>query len=462
MPTRMFDLNIEEVLENWDVEHALREVIANALDEQLLTGTAPIQIGRDSSGAWHVWDWGRGLRIEHFTLNENAEKLHAPNGVIGKFGVGLKDALATFHRHGISVAIVSPAGTFRLQQARKHGFSDIVTLHVEYDDRPTGIRGTDFVLHGVTEHDMAAAKSLFLKFAGDEVLETTRYGQILRRTGGASRVYIQGVFASDEPNFLFSYNITSLTDAMRKKLNRERVNVGRTTYAERVKAILKSATNPTVHNLIVDQLRKRSMGQQCDEMGWIEISQMALNLMHQCAEVVYFTEQELQSDPDILGHARSDGYEVVVVTEQQKEKLAAQALGGGLQVRTVEQYIQEFNDSFHYQFVSLEQLTASEQHIFNYTQQLLDLIGITRSRHPAVYISETMRLTCDDTQGVWDPQIPAIIIKRPQLRSLADYAATLLHEVAHATTGTADVTRAFESVLTSYLGRIAAAAINRA
>jgi hypothetical protein len=33
-----FDLNIERVLENWTVAHALREVIANALDEQALTG----------------------------------------------------------------------------------------------------------------------------------------------------------------------------------------------------------------------------------------------------------------------------------------------------------------------------------------------------------------------------------------------------------------------------------------
>jgi hypothetical protein len=31
---REFDLNIERVLENWTVAHALREVIAKALDEQ--------------------------------------------------------------------------------------------------------------------------------------------------------------------------------------------------------------------------------------------------------------------------------------------------------------------------------------------------------------------------------------------------------------------------------------------
>ena len=35
----LFDLNIEKVLEHWGVEHAIREIIANALDEMTLTGT---------------------------------------------------------------------------------------------------------------------------------------------------------------------------------------------------------------------------------------------------------------------------------------------------------------------------------------------------------------------------------------------------------------------------------------
>lgn len=36
---REFDLNIEKILENWEVYHAIREIIANALDEQILTRT---------------------------------------------------------------------------------------------------------------------------------------------------------------------------------------------------------------------------------------------------------------------------------------------------------------------------------------------------------------------------------------------------------------------------------------
>ena len=42
--TRKFDLNIGKILEGWDVRRAIREVIANALDEQALTGTAEVKI----------------------------------------------------------------------------------------------------------------------------------------------------------------------------------------------------------------------------------------------------------------------------------------------------------------------------------------------------------------------------------------------------------------------------------
>jgi hypothetical protein len=460
MAEKLFDLNIEEVLENWEVEHALREVIANALDEQVLTNSSEIKIFK-KRGCWHIGDFGRGLQIEHFTLNENPEKLNALSGVIGKFGVGLKDALATFHRRNVDVYIRSSYGTYRLRKVEKYNFGDIVTLHVEYDDSPTGVRGTEFVFRGVTDTDIAKAKSLFLKFAGEEVMETNAYGQILRRKGNVGRVYILGVFASEEPNFLFSYNITSLTKSMKKRLNRERLNVGRTTYAERIKSILKNSKSKAVHRLLVEQVRERATGEQRDEMRWIEISQMALNLMHQKAKVVYFTEKEIQWRPNILDNVRSDGYEPIIVTEQQKAKLNLQMASGGPQVRTVEKYVEEYNASFQYRFVSPRKLTRNERRVYDRTLQIAALVGISRRRVPEIRISETMRVTSDDTGGVWDSSIPAIVIKRTRLSSLVIYAATLLHELGHATSGTVDATHEFEQVLTNYLGQTATAAIKR-
>ena len=458
---RLFDLNIEEVLENWETHHAIREIIANALDEQLITRSKPIEIFRAKTGPWIIRDYGRGIRIEHFTLNENEEKLSYPSGIIGKFGVGLKDALATFNRRGVGVRIFSPVGIYKLHRAKKHSFENIITLHVSFHERPINIVGTAVELTGVSIEDISQAKSLFLKFSNSQVLEETPYGQIFERGRDTAHIYINGVLASEEPNFLFSYNITNLTEAMKKRLNRERINVGRMTYTDRVKSILKSATSRKVLDLLANEATRRATGEQSDELQWIEISKLAYNLLHERRSVAYVTEDELQSRPEIMDNLHRDGYQVVVVNEREKVKLSDQIDSGGLRVRTIETYTQEYNDSFEYSFVDPERLSFAERRIVKLTVPILSLIEGANKSGLKVLISETMRITSDSTGGVWDSQLGAIVIKRSQLSSLKIYAGILLHEAAHALTGTVDATREFEEVLTQYLGQVAVTALKK-
>lgn len=80
---KKFDLNIEKILENWETSHAIREIIANALDEQLLTKTKEVEIFKNGN-SWLIRDFGRGVQYTHLTQNENQEKLKSTN-VIGKF-----------------------------------------------------------------------------------------------------------------------------------------------------------------------------------------------------------------------------------------------------------------------------------------------------------------------------------------------------------------------------------------
>ena len=240
MEGKKFDLNIEKILEDWELYHAIREVIANAIDEEVLTITKKIKITKDKKRLWHIRDFGRGLRCEHLTQKEDEEKLKSPN-VIGKFGIGLKDALATFDRKGIKVIIKSRHGHITLGKSEKHDFEDIITLHA-YIHPPSdpNFIGTEFVLDGCANKDIEKAKDLFLRFSGDKILERTQYGEVLEKKKGTARIYVNGVKVAEEENFIFSYNITSLTKAIRKALNRERSNVGRSAYSERVKSVLLS------------------------------------------------------------------------------------------------------------------------------------------------------------------------------------------------------------------------------
>ena len=83
---RLFDLNIEKILEGWELCHATRELISNALDEHTLSGTKDIAIRKVSDKTWKVRDYGRGLRYEHLTQNESEEKLVVPRKSLGASG----------------------------------------------------------------------------------------------------------------------------------------------------------------------------------------------------------------------------------------------------------------------------------------------------------------------------------------------------------------------------------------
>lgn len=137
-----FDLDIGEILDAWMPRHAVREIIANALDEQALTGTIDVVISETPSG-WLIRDRGRGLRYAHLTQNEDAEKLSNSSKVIGKFGFGLKDALATLHRRRVEVEILSAHGDITVIERPKHGFPQVPTLHAVIrapNDPPTSRR----------------------------------------------------------------------------------------------------------------------------------------------------------------------------------------------------------------------------------------------------------------------------------------------------------------------------------
>jgi len=157
---RLFDLNIEKILEGWELCHATRELISNALDERALSGTKDIEIKRASDKTWSIRDYGRGVRYEHLTQNENQEKLENPSKVIGRFGVGLKDALATFSRRGVGVHIRSKFGNIALRQSAKHGFEDVITLHAAITPpSDPAFEGTEITLEGIPDAEVKTSFS---------------------------------------------------------------------------------------------------------------------------------------------------------------------------------------------------------------------------------------------------------------------------------------------------------------
>jgi hypothetical protein len=462
--TREFDLNIERVLENWTLAHALREVIANALDEQALTTTREPEIFQDAEGRWHVRDWGRGIRYEHLTQNENQEKLAHPGKVVGKFGVGLKDALATFDRHNIAVTIKTPHGDITTGKQAKHGFADIQTLHALISDADDpGRTGTEFILHGAAlgEEQIKEAKALFLRYAGDQELDATPFGSVLqpkdRQT--RARIYVNGLRVAEEDNFLFSYNITSPTAGLRRALNRERSNVGRAAYTDRVKAILLACDADQVIDALIADLQNYQRGSQRDETQWLDVGLHACKQLNARSEVIFLTAFELVIAADFVQRARDDGYEIIVVPETIRAKLPGLRDALGNPMRDLERYRGEWQDSFRFTFVDPADLSDAECRVWDELPAIFNARGGRPHRVRDVLISETMRLMqgrYQEAVGLWEEAEGQIIIKRAQLSSLAAFAGTVLHELSHALSHAPDISLEFEQALTEEIGRIAA------
>lgn len=454
---REFDLNIEKVLENWTVAHAIREIIANALDEQILTGSKKIDIYQDD-GIWHIRDYGRGIQYQHLTQNENEEKqknLH----LIGKFGVGLKDALATFDRHNIKVDITSRYGHITIGQSTKHGFDDITTLHAYIDEsKDNSFIGTDFAIDGCSEYDIEEAKDLFLCFTGIEKLETTDFGEILENRNDVAEIFINGIKVAEEENFLFSYNITSINRILRKALNRERTNVGRTAYSERIKAILLSAQSDEVLEILTDNLEEMSSGRQSDELKWLEVQKHAVKHLNARENTVFVTPDEIKnSSGAILDIVRSSGKTPVFITETVRQRIEDDVDMAGNRISTISSVVETFNESFQYEFVAYDELTSAEKKVYDITDDILRVTG-TCVQKEQVYISNCLQPDFPEESfgGVWEEFEERIVIHRNMLRDVSTYAGVLVHELVHADTGLEDVSRSFETELTRWIGFFAA------
>jgi len=121
------------------------------------------------------------------------------------------------------------------------------------------------------------------------------------------------------------------------------------------------------------------------------------------------------------------------------------------------QFEEEWNSSFEFKFIDVDDLMSNERDIFKKTEAIMRLIGGRPINVKEIKISETMRMddfSFTEAAGIWEANDSCIIIKRSQLQSLKDYAGTLLHEIAHAISGATDVSSEFEQCLTSLLGRV--------
>ncbi|KAF7962277.1 hypothetical protein AWV80_23355 [Cupriavidus sp. UYMU48A] len=145
-----------------------------------------------------------------------------------------------------------------------------------------------------------------------------------------------------------------------------------------------------------------------------------------------------------MDQARESGMTILTIPENLRAKIADSVDIEGNRMVDLTQFTQTYNDSFSFEFVEPETLSANEREVFNAIPFIINTYGGLPNRVKSVRISDTMRpdlLSASQTVGCWDATTSAIVIWRNQLRSVSALSGVLIHELVHAKTGFSDVTR---------------------
>jgi len=256
-----------------------------------------------------------------------------------------------------------------------------------------------------------------------------------------------------------------LNASIKKAINRERTNVGRTAYANTVKSILLECQSEEIGNSLSADLSSFSYGNSHDELKWLDIQEHAAKILNKYKRVVFVTAEEIERGSDLVNEARLGGAEIIVIPNNLRDKIALQNEyeDDENKVRIFTEFVQERSENFEFKIVDESNLSNSEKQVFLKKDKIFQMIGGIPFNIKSVVVSDTMQkdnMTFSQAAALWEQSNQRIIIWRPILRNEQEYLGVLLHEISHATSGAIDATRYFESELTRLLGFFSKKAIS--
>lgn len=236
------DLNIgQEYLTDWSAGMALRELIANAIDE---TSDGEINIEKLSDLKLKIENKGNEIQPENFLINEGIKA--NKKGKIGKFGIGLKDAIAVLMSNGIRIKFITSKYVFDAIYEVKSKTVKQKCINIKVNKSNSKFVGTQVILENCKDIYMDEAKKYFLKYRGEySKVAETRYGDVLIESNEKyiGTIYFNGMKIASENTFLYSYNIKLEDKELKKGISRERNQVSKDVYMSSVKRIINLLEN---------------------------------------------------------------------------------------------------------------------------------------------------------------------------------------------------------------------------
>ncbi|ALA30500.1 ATP-binding protein [Mycoplasmoides pneumoniae] len=444
---RYLDLNIKSILADWEIADAIRELIANAIDEHRLSNTAfpviELQKGFLNSSLV-IKDYGRGIKSNHFIQNESREKVQSEK-TIGKFGIGLKDAIAVLFRHNVKVSFTSSEGTFTPVERMKEGMKDgTKTIQITVDETKKIDKGTDILISKISRSDYEKAIAIFLELrTGYQKLASSKKGDIYRSENG-SEIFLNGMKIGTDENFLFSYDIKEPNKKLQKSLNRERKTLSRDSYRDNIISILKSSINKNTQTLINQLIDNRDQF-ETGEWSFIDVKKL---VMQNTNRKILWTSNE-SSDiaaPAYQTWAQEEGYEIISIGSSQYQSMENDA---EFKSYTLNDFGDRFVNEFQTEEVPFHKLTEIEKDNWNWVMAKVKELTRVWSNWKNLYKHYEFSIIKKHPNAEGLHSNGRIQIVRKILNERSHLFNTIMHEICHATSFSPDVSQRFEQGLTS-------------
>ena len=427
---KYYDLNIKKILREWTIANALREIISNAIDESKISKTKEPVIKKEN-GKWTITDFGRGIKISNFSQDENKEKLNMEN-VIGKFGIGLKDAIAVLNRLKIEFIILTKSFKAYPVLKNKEGF-DEETIHIAIEENANPLlEGTKFVFENIKDEDIAKAKNNFLIFQDVQNLFKNEFGQIIEKKS-KSKIYVNGMQVSEDDDYTFSYNITKINKKLASKMNRERKSLGRDAYSDSIEKIVSEDMPKEVIDRFIDN------EEISGEMTKKSIRKFVFAAMNKSGKFVFMTKEQIQDLTSAKKEAiENAGKEIKEIKNVDNDFIGEDGLSGW------DTFVEEHNKNFEYEEALEQELTSQEKNSLEKAKKVMKALDSQKEVIPI----KNHNCIDADIFGVWVEQKPnTLFLQKSILKDWKQTLIALIHEWAHSLHGLEDMTREFENDL---------------
>jgi len=441
--------------QEWGEWEAIRDIVQNALDE-----AEAYRWGYDGRGLW-IADRGRGVAVADFLLGPPKLK---PDWARGKYGEGMKIAALALIRKGYPVQVETAGRDIWMIFLEQKVNGSAETLAAIWRPDGTGA-GTKFHIVGYSGNAFAdrfavnLPRSAIVAEGPSQLIQPYRRFNQLIKTEFGSRIYARDIYVRNI-NSPYSYNLWGFDMAPDRHGPRNEpdmwVDMGRlwccVTKVNLLEVFMKMVRHPPVieadetHNINMDSW---AMGSEpVTDKLYADFVQDNASVWREAWRNVYGEEAIIRTDDRWDGTVRHLGYVPISISHSVKDTLARAITTDADLVKASQERLREA------QVIPDVRLSRRQRTHLRLARAIVD--EICRVRQVSAVYAAIIPPASDRvrTAGMYGRTTQEIFIASDQLERGRATIDTVIHEIAHHTSGAEDLEQAHSAAMTQVAARV--------